>query len=269
MITPIGKHYLYRHIRLDTGEPFYIGIGTKNTLDKNSATISVIYRRAFSKNDRSCFWKRVVAKTNYEVEILLESDDYEFIKQKEVEFIALYGRRNLEQGLLTNLTDGGGGSVGYVYSEEQRKTVSLRFKGRSGESHHLSKKVFVYTMNGDFIKEFPSRRQCALSLNVDKGCVDQSLAGKITQCFGYVFKEEYLGEKIPKTLKKGWKAVEVLDKDSLEILWVFDSVTKASSFLGTSTTNISRGCKNINVIVKGYRMRYKEISNIEDSQNES
>lgn len=25
----MGKHYLYRHIRLDKNEPFYIGIGTK------------------------------------------------------------------------------------------------------------------------------------------------------------------------------------------------------------------------------------------------
>jgi hypothetical protein len=25
-----GQHYLYRHVRLDNNEPFYIGIGTKN-----------------------------------------------------------------------------------------------------------------------------------------------------------------------------------------------------------------------------------------------
>lgn len=29
MIQNIGKYYLYRHIRLDLGSPFYIGIGTK------------------------------------------------------------------------------------------------------------------------------------------------------------------------------------------------------------------------------------------------
>jgi hypothetical protein len=27
------NHYLYRHIRLDKNEPFYIGIGTKTQLD--------------------------------------------------------------------------------------------------------------------------------------------------------------------------------------------------------------------------------------------
>ena len=30
MIVENGKYYLYRHIRLDKNEPFYIGIGTKN-----------------------------------------------------------------------------------------------------------------------------------------------------------------------------------------------------------------------------------------------
>lgn len=29
MIVSNGKYYLYRHIRLDTNEVFYVGIGTK------------------------------------------------------------------------------------------------------------------------------------------------------------------------------------------------------------------------------------------------
>lgn len=49
-----------------------------------------MYMRANNKSSRNNFWKRIVKKTEYEVEILLESDDYDFIKQKEVEFIALF-----------------------------------------------------------------------------------------------------------------------------------------------------------------------------------
>jgi hypothetical protein len=29
MIENSGKYYLYRHIRIDNGQPFYIGIGSK------------------------------------------------------------------------------------------------------------------------------------------------------------------------------------------------------------------------------------------------
>ena len=102
---------LYRHIRIDKNEPFYIGIGINE-------------KRAYSKYGRNAFWKNIVAKTDYEVEILLESDDYEFIKQKEIEFIALYGRRDLEKGTLVNLTDGGDGMLGNMPSIETREKLS-------------------------------------------------------------------------------------------------------------------------------------------------
>ena len=115
MIASTGKHYLYRHIRLDKNEPFYIGIGTKNIKDFNSNLDSVVYRRAFKKT-RNSLWDNIVNKTPYRVEIILESDDYEFIKEKEKEFIELYGRINCCSGILSNLTKGGDGSVGrYCY----------------------------------------------------------------------------------------------------------------------------------------------------------
>lgn len=115
------KHYLYRHIRLDKNEPFYIGIGTKTKY--NSSNFVTEYGRAFNKNKRSNDWKELFNEINedYEVEILLESDDYDFIKQKEIEFIALYGRRDLEKGTLVNLTDGGEGTINVKISEEARE----------------------------------------------------------------------------------------------------------------------------------------------------
>jgi len=100
----INKYYVYRHVRLDTNEVFYIGIGTKNENDiKNN-----FYTRAYSLY-RNKHWKSIVDKTDYKVEILFESDDRKFIENKEIEFIALYGRKDLNKGTLVNLTDGGEG----------------------------------------------------------------------------------------------------------------------------------------------------------------
>jgi hypothetical protein len=265
MIVDIGKFYLYRHIRLDKNEPFYIGIGTKNTKDLNSNLNSIIYRRAYCKS-RNSIWKNITNKTQYKIEILLESNDYEFIKEKEKEFISIYGRKNYCDGLLSNLSEGGDGSTGFKMSQEQKNHLSLIKKGKVRKECHLSKEVFVYSLNGDFFGKYYSRRQCALSLNMDKGCIDQVLKGKIPQCFGYTFKSEYLGEKIPKTYKKGLKAVEILNKNTFEIINSFDSVTETAKFLKTSTSNISKACKNINKIVKGYKVRYKKVNNIEDNQ---
>lgn len=130
-IENVGKYYLYRHIRMDNGTPFYVGIGTVR--EKHTKSKLNYYSRAFNKKERNNFWKRVVAKTDYEVEILLESNDYEFIEQKEIEFIALYGRRDLNKGTLVNLTDGGGGTSTIVFSDAVKELRRLHYKqGRTG-----------------------------------------------------------------------------------------------------------------------------------------
>lgn len=112
-----NKYYLYRHIRLDKNELFYIGIGTKGT---KFCYYKTEYSRAFNTNKRNKVWKYIFNKAEIEVEILLESNDYDFIKKKEIEFIKLYGRINLGTGSLTNLTDGGDGSLNRKVSEEQK-----------------------------------------------------------------------------------------------------------------------------------------------------
>jgi len=116
-----GEFYLYRHIRLDTNEPFYIGIGTKR---RKYNSFIVEYARAFNRCNRSKFWNNIVAKTDYRVEIMFESDNYETIKEKELEFIELYGRRDTGTGSLVNLTDGGDGSIGLKHSKQTRQKMS-------------------------------------------------------------------------------------------------------------------------------------------------
>jgi len=150
MISSIGKHYLYRHIRLDTREPFYIGIGTK----RNCKNFKPMYERAFEVKQRSSFWKNITAKTHYEVEILLESDDYEFIKQKEVEFIALYGRKDCCDGVLVNLTDGGDGILGNKHTEETKQKM-LRTKAHKKEIiiSSITKEVISLYSKGVIITE--------------------------------------------------------------------------------------------------------------------
>lgn len=76
-----GKWYVYKHIRLDKNEPFYIGIG----LVKN-------YGRAFSTRFRNDIWKNIAKKTEYKVEILFENlTEYE-AKSIEIDLISKYGK---------------------------------------------------------------------------------------------------------------------------------------------------------------------------------
>ena len=112
--------YVYRHIRLDKNEVFYIGIGGLIKED--------FYNRAYQKNKRNPHWNNVVNITEYKVEIIsdewLTSDE---AKNKEIFWISYYGRKDLKTGILVNLTDGGDGVVNI--SQESRKKISIASSG--------------------------------------------------------------------------------------------------------------------------------------------
>ena len=141
--------YVYRHIRLDENEPFYIGIGSDEK-----------YKRAFERTRRNTHWNRIANVSSYEVEILMYDLTWEQACKKEIEFIELYGRRDLNTGTLVNLTGGGDGAYKTFPSLETRKKLSDKAKGkiykqitknrisstlkelyRDSENHPRSKKV--------------------------------------------------------------------------------------------------------------------------------
>lgn len=96
---------VYQHIRLDTNEVFYIGVG-------------VNMKRAYSKKCRNRFWKSIISKVEYKVEILYSDIDYEEALNIEVQLIELHGRRVLGTGSLVNIDKGGRGCSGYPQSIE-------------------------------------------------------------------------------------------------------------------------------------------------------
>lgn len=119
----VKKYFLYRHIRLDTNMPFYIGIGLNN----RKTVRTRYYERAYEKTNRTKWWKNISKKTEYEVDIILETDNREEIISKEIEFIELYGRADLGKGTLVNLTNGGDGIN--EATKELRMAISARMMG--------------------------------------------------------------------------------------------------------------------------------------------
>ena len=124
----MGKYYVYRHIRVDKNEPFYIGIGTKSEQDLKYG----YYGRASAKHVDNNIWLKIIAKTEWRWEILLESGDRKFISEKEKEFILLYGRKCDNSGTLANLTLGGEENHGYKHSNEAKRKISESQKGKPG-----------------------------------------------------------------------------------------------------------------------------------------
>jgi len=204
-------YYVYRHIRLDTNEVFYIGVGTKS----NKYTELTEYYRAHSKHYRNSFWKSIIRKTEYIVEILFETEDHKLLQQKEIEFIALYGRRNLGKGTLVNLNDGGGCNTNMIVSDETRKKQSLAKKGIYKVSQENKEKlsklykgirpcklaqenslkarltpISQFTLEGIWIRDFNSLKEARDFLGLKTHSpISSVLSNKYKSCRG--FKWEY------------------------------------------------------------------------------
>lgn len=210
--------YLYRHIRLDNNVPFYIGIG----VDKN-------YNRANSKKSRNSHWNSIVDKTEYEVEILFEHDDYDFIKEKEVEFISLYGRKDLGAGTLCNKTDGGDGCLGLIHSEEARLKMSIPNRGKVISEEHKRK-------ISEFHKGIVRSKECR-----DK--ISKSNSGDRNHMFGKKVSEE-TRRKMIQSAKRGSQNItsKLTDEDVINIRKIYKednySSRKLSKMFNISKSNI-------------------------------
>jgi hypothetical protein len=97
---------VYQHRRIDTGEIFYIGIAEVSS-------------RPYDTKQRSRFWREYTGKHLYQVEILAQDIEWEEACLLERDLISRYGRRDLNQGPLVNMTEGGEGRPG-VRSEQEK-----------------------------------------------------------------------------------------------------------------------------------------------------
>ena len=164
-ITQHGQNdwIVYRHIRLDKNKPFYIGIGK----DPN---------RPYNKKDRSNFWKSITNKTKYIVEILFDNLTKEQAIEKEIEFIKLYGRKDIKNGSLCNMTCGGegAGKLNGDLESIRRKKISSTLTGRKASEQSkinncLSKNNRIPVIVNNI--EYPSLRKAGLALGIHKNTV--------------------------------------------------------------------------------------------------
>lgn len=107
-----NSFYIYAHMKLTDGTPFYIGKG--------------VGRRAFSKSksQRSKWWHKTVKKYGLDILFLEKGLTEEEAFDREKYWISKIGRRDLGNGPLVNMTNGGDGVVGNIMSEESKKLIS-------------------------------------------------------------------------------------------------------------------------------------------------
>ena len=249
----MGKYYLYRHVRLDKNEPFYIGIGTKGGKIQG---IRTEYKRAYTTHKRSIIWKRIVAKSNYFVEILCESDSVLFIKEREKDFIKLYGRKDLKTGTLVNLTDGGDGRLGAT------KTTLNNGSNLKIFSDLRKRKCYQYSLDGFFMKEWDSLTDIMEYFNVNSVTPISNCCKRVIHTYkGFRWFYEYKGETIDEIIyrwhnKNKQKKIAQLDKITEETIRIFNSTMDVQREFTFANTAISAAALGKVKTAYGYKWKY-------------
>jgi len=238
-----GKHYLYGHIRLDTNEYFYIGIGTKYNGLKDYTRAKAGSKAREKTVQRNYIWRGILSRTDYKIVILFENDDYNVIKEKEIDSISKYGQIIKGTGSLCNLTNGGDGLLGV-------------------RNPNIIKPVFIYKKTGEFFKSFDAYSDCTEFLKTSKSIVQLSI-DKDYLVKGYILKSYKTDNVTPildikdKLKKRLSKPVFQFDLNGNLIKEWFSS-SEAARVLKISGGHIRDCCLNKQKNFKGFIWKYEK-----------
>lgn len=274
---------VYQHLRKDTGEVFYIGIGKAE-------------KRAYNFNNRTDFWKRIVDKHGYLIEILYDNITWEEACEIEKSLISKHGKLCNGTGSLCNFTDGGDGIVGLIRTEEHKRKLSETNKAKflSGETaehlrtlwkcssgrkgvkatkefgENVSKRlklvyqdkhnhpsitpVLQYDLQGNFIKEYfciEEAREVTNAVSIGKVC-----RGKRKTSGGFIwrYKDDIQNQHVGKYISPHNREILQYDLQGVFIR-EYNSIKEAQD--NTNINNISAVCRGERKKAGGFIWKYK------------
>lgn len=173
--------YIYRHLK-PCGEVFYIGIGQTDG-----------FKRAKSRHNRNRHWKNTVNKYGFETEILKSKLSKNEAAELEILLVAWYGRNDLGEGNLVNLTNGGEGVSGLKQTQESRdkrsEKIKILYKGEGnpffGKNHTKDTKQFISDIQKQYftysegsnknVKQLPPRKKSRATIHIESKLILNSL----------------------------------------------------------------------------------------------
>ena len=220
----LSHYYVYIHKKATSGEIFYVGKGKNN--------------RCTSVKGRSKHWRNIHNKHVVICEIVANSlmESEAFLLEKKL--IRKFGRLDLGEGTLVNLTDGGEGVSNWNITEKRREQIRVSSTGRK---HTEATKEFLRTINTGRIISPETR---------DK--ISKSRMGKKWT--------PEIRELTIQGRKSSYKAVMCIETGE-----VYESTVAASKAIGGDNSLISKVCRGVRPAYRG--LHWKFVKDLESSDS--
>lgn len=192
----MNNYIVYKHTNKTNGK-VYIGITCQRIHDRWKG----------GHGYRSQYFSRAIKKYGWDGfvhEIVAENLSKEDACELERILIKSYRSTETEYGYNQALGGDGGGMYNKHHSESAKKKISKARKengftedhkrhiseSKQGAKHHLAKKVYQYTKDGEFIREWDYMSLAAKELNINKGNIGSVCNGDRKTAGGFVWKYE-------------------------------------------------------------------------------
>lgn len=221
---------VYRHRRLDTFEVFYVGI-------------SKTEKRAYSKKVRNKYWKNIINKTDYNVEIISKYLSYEDAKELEMFLITEYGRKDLNTGILSNMTDGGEGVTNLIVTQETKNKISNSSKGKIKTKEHIE---------NNRLARIGKKRSPEIKEKIKNSRVYTTLSEEVKNKIRIGHEKRRISIGLPikdKTILKKPNCTKVKELNSGI---VFKSIIEAAKFFNIGKSTIYRELNKSKIYKKGF-----------------
>ena len=192
----MNNYIVYKHTNKTNGK-VYIGITCQRIHDRWKG----------GHGYRSQYFSRAIKKYGWDGfihEIVAENLSREDACELERILIKSYKSTEPKCGYNQALGGDGGGMYNKHHSESAKKKISKARKengftedhkrhiseSKQGAKHHLAKKVYQYTKDGEFIREWDYMSLAAKELNINKGNIGSVCNGDRKTAGGFIWKYE-------------------------------------------------------------------------------
>jgi len=157
---PISRFYVYALCDPLTGNPFYIGKGSKKRYRDHFKEAA--NNKSFNKYKTNKINKILRKGNKVIVDIVFSSYASKKCYVIEKQLIKKFGRKNNKTGILTNLTDGGEGGV-WRHTELHKQKLRKNNPGATATAKLIHQ---IEPKSGEVIRTWPSTRQAGLNLKI-------------------------------------------------------------------------------------------------------